>query len=211
MIGATVQKKIWSGNGKASARIGFPCTVYRSSSMVTPLGAGNIIATNFMASFTPTPEYTKYNKPHIPDWIGIFDAKTLQIGDWIVGAYGTFYIADIQGILPIPAVKCDVQVGIVRPSYSVSGPAEQSDVVIASNFPAYSFKMNQGGHSPSGFPEATESKSATPSRIFYINSHVVAAIRKNDVVIDEVSERYAIDSATLTEFGFIILAHLEKP
>ncbi len=211
MIGATVQQKIWRGNGKAAARIGFPCTVYRSASMLNPLVSGNVIASNFMASFTPTPEYMKYNKPHMPDWMGMFDATTLQNGDWIVGTYGTFYLADIQGILPLPSIKCQIQASIVRPGYSVSGPAEQTEAAIASSFPLYSFKLHQGGHSPAGFPEATESKSAIPGRIFYANNHTVGAIKKNDVVIDEVGDRYAVDSATLTSFGFVLLTHLEKP
>ena len=211
MDGPTLQRKVFLGYGKAATRIGFPCTVYRSSSMLAPIVPANIFASNLYASFTPTLNFQKYNKPHVPDWIGIVDATSLQIGDWLVGPSGTFYLADIQESLPLPFIQCVYQVSIVRPAYSTSGPTEELEVTIASNLPVFGFSMKSGVQRPSAFPSASETKAAIPGRLFYVNTRTIGAVQKDDVVIDEVSNRYIVDAAVFTSFGIICQTHIEKP
>lgn len=211
MDAATLQSRIYSGYGKAAARIGLPMDVYRSASMLNPLGAGNRIVSGQLANVTTGWDYGKFNVPKQPLWTLVADASSLNIGDWLVGAEGKFYLADKQSLLPLPVVECNRSVTITRPSYSTTGALEQAETTVASAFPVFMQSKRDKGHTPAGFPDATESTAATPTWLAYINAHGVSDIRKNDVVTDENGVRYVIDVPDLTSFGYIVEMHAEVP
>jgi hypothetical protein len=210
MDGAGLQSIIDRGYGIAAQRIGFPCSVYRPASMLNPVG-GTPLYTNVMAGFTTGSEYSRYNKPKVPDWTALLDGTNIQIGDWFVGAQGTFYIADMQKILPIAAIRCNRTVSIVRPTYTVTGVMEQVDSTIATALPVFAYTSRDKATAPSAFPSPTESAAGMPVMEFYINAHTIGQILKNDVIVDENGDRYVIDAPTFTSFGFVVLAHIEKP
>lgn len=211
MNGSKAQQLIYRGYGKAATQIGFGCIVYRSSSLLSPISPGNVVASNVPASFTTGFEYSEYNKPKNPFWTALIDGNALQIGDWVVGPQGTYYIADMQKILPIAAVNCNRVVSIVRPGYSGSGPMEQTDVAIASNLPIFTYTSGNRGKRPAGFPGPSETEAPMPELECIINSHDSNAIRKSDVIIDELGDRYVIETHNPTSFGHIVLARIEKP
>jgi hypothetical protein len=211
MDGATLQARIYSGYAKAAARIGLPHDVYRSASMLNPLAVANRLISALPASMTTGMAYSAYNKPKIPDWILIADASQLIIGDWLVGGQGTFYVSDMQPLLPIPVVQCNHVVNIMRPSYSIAGSLEQTETQIASAFPVFMQSKRDKDHTPAGFPTATESATSLPMWITYINAHRVSDIQKNDVIVDENGARYIIDVPDLTSFGYIVETHIEMP
>lgn len=212
MDAATLQARINSGLGKAAARLGLTYSVYRSSSMVNPIAPANLIASNIKAAFTPSSTYsfTDYNKPAIPDWTGIVDASTLLVGDWLVGS-SIFYLADIQPLLPLPFVQCNRTIGIKRAGYTTSGSLEPTQTVIAAGLPVFMFTQRDKESFPAAFPASSSSSTGTPNWQFYINARSVSAIQKNDVITDENGINYVVDVANLTSFGYIALAHNEKP
>jgi hypothetical protein len=210
MDGPTLQSKIYGGYAKAAQRIGFPCSVYRSASMINPIAIGNRIFTNFYASFAVDFNFAQYNRPHIPDWKAMIDGRVLLHGDWVVGQQGTFYIADLQETLPIAAVQCTRNVSIVRPTYTTTGALEQTETTIASQFPVYGFTSRNKAKAPAGFPTSSETEAGVPGMQFYVNSQIVGAIQKNDVIIDENGLRFVVDSPTFSSFGYIVQTHIEK-
>ena len=211
MDGTRMAALVAKGYGIAAARIGLPHTVYRSASMFNPLQNSNQLITNFPASMTTNYQYSAYNKPKVPDWKLIADISQLAIGDWLVGGQGTFYVADLQPLLPTPVVQCNHVVTIMRPSYSIAGSLEQTETQIASFFPVFMQSKRDKDHSPSGFPTSTETATSLPMWITYINAHGVSDIQKNDVIVDENGARYIIDVPDLTSFGYIVETHIEMP
>jgi hypothetical protein len=299
MSGVLIQNRQNRINALTATHIGLPFDVYRSASMLAPLAAGNKVITGLMASFAvsvPALDFRNYNKPHVPFWTAILDNAQIQIGDWLVGAPGTFYIADKQALQPIPAIQCGSVVTIARPGYvtapgpiqafgavvggtlytdgvyaavslsggsgsgakatitvlggsvssvvltskgigyavgdmlsalassiggtgsgfsvrvnTTAGPLASGETNIATNFPVFGYTSKDRGGKPAGFTEATETAAEMPSVEFYINSHTVGSVLKNDVLIDETGVRFIIDTPNRTSFGFIANARIEKP
>lgn len=211
MDGATLQAKINKAYGKSASKVGFPATLYRSASLINPIANRNVVQTGVMVSFAPSLSYSDYNKPKVPDWTCLVDGALVQIGDWLVGVQGTFYIADLQMTLPIPAVQCDRIVSIIRPSYSTHGPLTPVETTIATALPVFAYTAKDKGSAPAGFVAPTESRADVPELEVYINARNVGDIQKNDVIVDELGNRYVIETYNPTSFGFIVIARLEKP
>ncbi|OYV99043.1 MAG: hypothetical protein B7Z62_02070 [Deltaproteobacteria bacterium 37-65-8] len=211
MDAATLQSKVYSGYAKAALRMGLPFDVYRSAGLLTPIAIGNKVHTGLLASFTTGMQYSAYNKPTKPDWIGILDGSQVQLGDWLVGVNDTFWIADMQPLLPIAAAQANRTVSIMRPSYTTTAPMEAQETAIATALPVFMQTKRDVGSAPPDFPTRTNSEAAVPKWTTWINAHAVGQILKNDVMVDENGERYVIDSPDLTSFGYICLSHIEKP
>lgn len=211
MNGTQLAALVAQGYAIAADNIGLPHDVYRSASMLTPLEIANRLISALPASMTTNYQYSGYNKPKVPDWKLIADISQLAIGDWLVGGQGTFYVADIQPLLPTPVVQCNHVANIMRPGYTVAGSLEQTETQIASSFPIFMQSKRDKDHTPSGFPTATESATSLPMWVAYINAHSVSQIQKNDVVIDENGTRYIIDVPDLTSFGYVVEMHIETP
>lgn len=212
MDGAKLQLKLLKGYATAARVIGTPFDVYRSASMMTPIALGNKIAT-LPASFTTGLNYATYNKPNAPLWTVLIDASSLLPGDWLVDGSNTYFLADIQPLLPLPAVGCSTTVSIARPSYgtATAGGYETTDSLIAQNLPVFMIGKKDKTTSPHWFPGSTDSVVATPEWQFYINSRVEGAVKAHDVIIDSQGTRYEIDTLSFTSFGYIVTARIEKP
>lgn len=217
MDGDKAQLKGWKGNGQAAKRIGSQFDVYRSASMLNPLDAANKIATVW-ASFTTGMQYATYNKPAKPDWTVLVDATNLRPGDWLVREGETFFIADIQQNLPIPAIGCSAVVDIARPGYgSIGGGFSTQEHLVSQAMPVFMFNKKDKTSAPSWFPASTDSTVSLPEWTFFINARGLNDLRAHDVIIgDQVDAqgercRYEIGALTLTSFGYIVNAKLEKP
>lgn len=206
MNGAALQSLVYRGYGIAAQRIGYPYAVYRAASMISPIAVGNRILTALYASFTTGFDFKSYSKPLAADCIAIVDGSQVQTGDWMVGQAGTFYIADMQPTLPIAAIQCNRTISIVRPGYSTVSSTPVSETIIASGFPAFGITSTRG-RTQSGIPIQTQSDSGIHGMRYYLNSHTVGDIRIEDVIVDENGDRFVIDSAAPTAFGYIVETH----
>src|SRR6185437_5929854 len=124
MDAALLQQKIYGGYAKAAVRIGPTYSLYRPPAGVAtnPIVSGNLITT-LPASFNAEDmKYQKPNKYGKATWYCIADGTQMQVGDYLVGQSGTFFIAGMQETLPILAVECNRQVRIGRmPAESGAG------------------------------------------------------------------------------------------
>jgi hypothetical protein len=213
MDAATLQSRIYKGFGKSALHAGYAFAVYRSSSMINPIAVGNMVIASINSVFAPSSTYrlSSYNKPEVPDWTAIVDATQMQAGDWLVGVSGTYYIADLQPLLPIPAIQCNRTISISRAGYTTVAPLEPTQTVIATNLPCFMGNKRDKESSPTSFPAPSDTKTGQPNWLFYINTRGVADIRKNDLITDENGVNYVIDVPNLTSFGYICIAHNEKP
>jgi hypothetical protein len=212
MSGSKIQARLLKGYGKAAKKIGFSYDVYRSATLIDPLAASNQIAT-VMASFTTGSTYGAFNRPSAPYWTTYVDATDLQKGDWLTNGELTYYIADIQQLLPIPSVGCTTQISIVRPGYEVhtGGGYGTKDVVIASNLPVFMTNKKDKSTSPDWFTSNTDSASAMPEWSFNINARTEGDVRAHDIIIDKMGTRYEITSLAFSSFGYIATARISKP
>jgi hypothetical protein len=215
MDAAKIQAKIFKGLGKAAKALGTSFYVYRSASMMSPLDKSNVLVEGINASFTTSYAYAKYNKPSVPDWTLVADATDLMAGDWFSDGNHTYFIAEIQGLLPIPAIQCSELVSISRPSSDPvvvdGGGAEPGEALIAENFPLFMMNKKDKSNRPGWFPTSTDSTIAMPEWVFYINTRNPGDIQSHDIITDSLGIRYEIDTPARTSWGFIVTAKLEKP
>ncbi len=88
MDGTKLQAKIYIGYGKAAKRIGFDYQQFRATSASNPLSSTAL--QTLPASFTTNFSYSAPNKYGQATWLGLFDARLCQPGDFLVGQQGTF-------------------------------------------------------------------------------------------------------------------------
>jgi hypothetical protein len=114
--GATLQGKIYSGYGKAAARLGLLYACFRPQGTLNPLAPGNQYQSILAAFNSEDWTFIKPNKYGKPTWYGLFDATHTLPGDYMVGAGGIFFIAGQQALLSILAVNCNRTIAVVRTS-----------------------------------------------------------------------------------------------
>lgn len=211
MNGTRIQQLIWAGLGKAAARVGFPCAVYRSTTLLSPISSGNLLLSNFYVSFTTGYDYSKYQDPKKQYWTAVLDGRQVAIGDWIIAPEATFFIADIQETLPIPAVRCNRIISISRPAWSTSGPLQPTNQIVATAMPAFMYSARIRGKLPAGFPDASETVAGMPEVECHINARGAGVIQKNDIVTDELGTQYVVETYNPTASGYILVLRIEKP
>ncbi|MCE3608070.1 hypothetical protein LXA47_31360 [Massilia sp. P8910] len=217
MDGAKLQLKVYKGYGQSAKRVGLPFDVYRSASMINPLDPTNKLAT-IPASFTTGMQYATFNKPGSPLWTALIDATTLLPGDWLVNGSQTFFIAEKQHLLPVAAVGCSCVVDIARAGYTtVGGGFGTGESLIAQALPVFMFAKKDKSAKPAYLGIATDSVVSLPEWEFYVNARTANDLRARDIIIGDQLDgqgqrcRYEIETLTLTSFGYILSAKLEKP
>lgn len=227
MDGAKLHAKILKGYGKAAKLLGTQFYVYRSNSMIAPTDKANKIAVA-LATFTTGMDYATYNKPSVPFWTAMVDQSgfspgdptlgiapdALAAGDWLSDGARTFYIAEIQPLLPIPAIECTAVVSIERAGYGTDadgGLSPEAITTIATGLPVFMFSKKDKSAAPPWFPASTSSVDSLPEHQLYINARNVGDVQVGDVVIDELGLRYHVTTASRTGWGYIVTAKLEKP
>lgn len=204
MDAAKLQSKIYSGYAKASFRIGRECTVYRAGSALgSVISSGNVLGTTY-ASFNA--QDMSYGKPNIYGkalWYGLFDATNYDVGDYLVDTEdGTFFIAAKQLALPILMVQCNRTVTISRsPVIGQTGSAGYGggdETPIQGPLPASILYGERG----LGLP--IESDARNPMTTILFPSYPGVVINVSDILTDDLSRRFMIQAAELTDLGWRI-------
>jgi len=193
--GATLQAKVWSGQGKAAQRIGLPFDVYRPGNVLptdttNPLAPYNKVTT-LPANFTANGGYTKPNTYGQATWQGMLDGTKVKVGDYLDGTPGTFFIAALQPLLPILAVGCN---RIVSLTQGGSNP-------IAVGWPASILVESPRGNEPI---EDIAGNPATPHWWMLLPAVRGMTFDVADLVTDDLFRNYFITSAEQTDLGWRI-------
>jgi hypothetical protein len=215
---AQLQQKIATGYAKSAQVLGLPNIVYRATSSLTPIAAGNALAT-LPASFNA--EDMGYQKPQRFGnalWYCLIDGTQTHVGDYLVGAAGTFFIAAMQPLLPILAVKCNRAVRIARmPVQNGAGYVGYSGVVLGQEVDVLGTSGPLGSF-VSGWPAAiliggkSDKDSGLPSDVkqagyeILLPASVPLTIVASDILQDDLGRNFAIAAAELTDMGWRILA-----
>ncbi len=172
MNGVALQDRINAGNGRAAARIGLPCDLYRPQDLTDPGADPSESPTDqtrfrlrLNALFLPLGGRTKRPVPaNDPLWEMLLDAAYTRPGDILIrrSDQATFYIAAQQPLLPVLGVHATRRVTIRRPaSASVAGvnlyggTVSALDILLASDWPASILADGNAGNGLASIPAET--------------------------------------------------------
>lgn len=212
MDAATIQAKINAGYGKAAARVGFTFQQWRPTSAANPTTSGqNVGALN--ASFTVTGATFNFTLPAAYKDVlfkGLFDASQTQVGDYLVGANDTYFIAQRQDLLPPLCVRCNRVVTVYAPGPSkvfgadsnYGGTAPASETALMASWPASIMFDARGRATEVGLP------TDLPSPFFQIllPAWSDVDVRSSCFVVDDLTRRYTIAAAERSPLGWRLSA-----
>lgn len=97
--------------------LGIPYQQYRPNGSYMPLNFGNFVAT--IPAWITADAKGMGNKPFVaknPVAYAMVDPDTVEVGDYLVGDFGTFFIASLDSLMPTQIVRCNQTVTVSRPS-----------------------------------------------------------------------------------------------
>lgn len=206
-LAARHQAKLYQAYAVVAQNLGRSYTVYRGG-LDSPISPANRLC--FVnAAFSSSSGDMNFIVPHglkLPTWNAWVDATTLQKGDWLVGDYGTFYLADLPPSLPIQAVWCNTTVSIVRPGYAAG---TQTTTTVATAIPAFLHVDRVDIKPIPGNPSPTSGQ-AISRWTGYLNLPR-GTLKQHDLFTDEEGATYELDAAEWTTLGYLCKLRLNQP
>lgn len=203
-----VQDRIYYGYGKAALKLGKTYSIYRATNATNPISISNLEGTT-LVSPTVDWKYMRANKYGNPVWILLVDGRVIEPYDYLVGVDFTFFVNEMEPLLPINGVECNKVVSIKRPHLALTpggnpyGGYETSGVLqTATGLP---ISVKQGGRMENNkFNLPLDTKS--PSYEVLLPFLPGFNIRIGDFIDDDDGVRIAVTSVEETSIGFRCLA-----
>jgi len=206
MDGPTIQSRVYRGYAIAAGKIGFPADQYRALDANNPTDVACKLQT-LSASFNA--QDMKYGKPSQygkPLWYCLIDGTQVQVGDYLIQNDSTFFIAAMQPLLPILAVECNRTVTFYRPQQQAGvgaqgygGNTAANETALAQNWPCSLLQAAKAANNPVNLPG--DAKQASWGLLMPAIPGCVV-IKNDDVVIDDLGNRYLVYSAELSDLGW---------
>ncbi|MBB1614524.1 hypothetical protein A9978_18980 [Pseudomonas sp. UMC65] len=207
MDGLKLRDKIYIGYGKAAKRIGFDYQQFRATSANNPLSSTAL--QTLPASFTTNFSYSAPNKYGLATWLGLFDARAFEVGDFLVGRQGTFFIAAMQDTLPIYCVQTNRTVSVTRTgmdsgygAVGYGGATPENEEVLMQGWPASILQGTKGESNDAKLPLDVR----TPWWLILMPAWPGVEFRTSDFVRCDLGRKYVISSAELTDMGWRLTA-----
>jgi hypothetical protein len=205
MDGTKLQTKVYAGYAKAALRIGLDADQHRPTSASNPIAAGTKLRT-LKASFNAEDmQYSKPNKYGKATWWGLFDGRVTDVGDYLVCAGVTYFIAAQQPILPILCVACTNTVTIKRPqqqsgvgAIGYGGNTAATETALMTAWPCSILQAGAGEKADAILPGDVK----TPSWQVLLPHYTGVTLRSGDIITDDISRRFVLRSAELTDLGW---------
>jgi hypothetical protein len=205
MDGTKAQAKVYRGYSIAASKIGTAYTQYRPvSADLTGLAP---ISTSLLASFNSEDmTYSRPNKYAKPTWYALVDGTQTQVGDYLIGAAGTFFIAAQQPLLPILAVECNRVLSFARPQTQAQfgavtnyeGNTPDTQTPLAAGWHASVLQGTKGEKNDVGLPG--DVRNAWWAILLPAIPGVI--LQSGDLVTDDIDRRYVLSSVELTDLGY---------
>lgn len=207
MNGSKVQDLIYAGYGKTAAKTGQLYEHFRSVDRIEPLSEVNRLPAIACTFSTLTRPFIAAAKWSDEAWLLWADGRQLQARDFLRGAYGTYYIGDMQPNLPIQAVRCTHSaISIERPDPTLGN----APTVIASNLP-FALKLKSVNVKPlAGVGAASTGGIGISNWLAFIPMEETT-LKRNDVITDGEGVQYEIDAPAWTPMGYVAQVRLANP
>lgn len=205
MNGTIVQAHIYAGYGKTAQKVGQSYSHYRAGTPLNPLDAGYARDPINVAFSTLTRPFQAYAKWSDETWIAHADGRLLQPLDFLVGPGGTFYIGDMQPLLPIQAVRCThTAEKIERPS--TGGNVFEPVELIASYLPI-ALKLKSVNVKSPAFGVQTTAGIGVSNWLAFIPM-AETTLKRNDIITDTEGVQYEVDAPAWTPMGYVAQVRL---
>jgi hypothetical protein len=204
MDGNRIQALVYKGYAISAGKIGLPYAQYRPVS--ADLTNWSPIAT-LLASFNAEDmKYSKPNKYAKPTWYVLIDGSQTQVGDYLIGPGGTFFIAAQQAILPILAVGCNRVLSFARPQAQAQvgavtnyeGNTTALQTPLAAGWPASVLQGTKGEKNEVNLPGDVRN----PWWAILLPAIPGVTLRTTDLIEDDLGRRYILSSVELTDLGY---------
>lgn len=113
------------GLGQAALQIGEDCDLFRPEGTELPLDPQWRILRLPCAFSAGTPGFKRQPMPGRPYWYGVFDVAYVQVGDYLRGPQGTFFVASVGGLVQPLVVRCDTSLDLLRAEERAAGGLEE--------------------------------------------------------------------------------------
>lgn len=209
MDGATLHSRVMAGYAKAAQKVGTTYQHYRPASASNPLSAGNRLADMLISLNANDPRFSRPNMYGKSTWYAVADGSQLRVGDYIVGVEGTLFVAALQQLLPIFMVDCNRTVNVLRPQQQAGvgalgygGDVDANETPLMTAWPASVLKGSKGEKGEVQLP----GDARNPWWEILMPHFTGVTIRPGDIVTDDLSNRYVISGAELTDLGWRMIA-----
>jgi hypothetical protein len=222
-----IQSKIWKGYAKAAGKLSASYQFSRpqagrmllegggallledgSSLLLEQSFPGNAIFSLPVSLNAEDMKYSKPNKYGKATWYALFDGTSVNVGDYFIGPQGTFFVAAMQPMLPILVVECNRKVSIYRPQTQTGvgaegygGTTQQNEKLLVSGVPCSILQGTKGEKSETNLPGDTRSPWWA-----ILMPGTVGRIKPDDIITDDLDQRYIVSSQESTDLGYRITA-----
>jgi hypothetical protein len=210
---STLTARINYGLGVAANIVGQPVTQYRPADILSPLDTSAVLGV-IMAAFDAEPSLQFLH----PAVIGrslfylLANTTTLQVGDYLVGVAGTFFIASLEPLRPPVVIRTNAVLSLVRPVTGANaglntpgGDSLSSETTVFAGWPASVLISGRG--------ERGDVQLAGDVRMggwqVLLPAVTGVDIGGSDILMDQDSLRRVVVEAELTATGWRIEAQQE--
>jgi hypothetical protein len=203
--GALLQTKVWYGYKQAAAHIGQSFNQHRATDGLTPPLAGTALQA-LVASFNVQDmAYKKSSQYGKALWWCVADGSQLLQGDYLSGNGYTYFIGNMEPLLPITAVLCNRSVSLYRPAQqqgvgqaSYGGNTQATQTQYLNQFPGSILATGRTAKNVTDLPGDASSANA----VLCLPPVPGVQIVPYDVVMDDLKRRYLVTFAELAEHGW---------
>lgn len=150
-----------------------------------------------------------------PQCFAAIERDNLQVGDYLVGQLGTFFITSIDYPSPVALIYCNRSISIARAQDTLKpgantqrfGTSIQTAQPFMTGWPASVLQMSSGSKMAStGMNLPTDSKVPAMTVLLPTTTPV---IRFNDLITDDAGQRYMIASTEFSTLGWRLTSELQ--
>jgi hypothetical protein len=206
-----IAQKIWTGYAKAAQRLGPIFTIYRPNSATQPLQPSSVIAT-LPASFSVDPKFVRPQDYGNARWTCLVDGNITRPGDYLSGSEGTWFIAQQHIMLPISAVLCNRTADLHRAAQQTGtgingygGNTYATEQILLQGWPMSILKAPYGAPTELKLPGDTVEPKWN-ILVPLLNPVFGVTFQTRDIVEDDLSRRFFVELAELTELGWRVSA-----
>lgn len=205
MDAVRLQDRIRWGMNVAARSLGHSTDAYRPRGSLGPLDPVNRYLRLHAAFTPPDGTHTRPNGYGAVLWQGLFDAAYTRVGDYLVQADGTWFVAAQQALLPVLCVRVTRVVSFARPAApSTSGVNTYGGITAATNTPLLTnWPASVIGSSGGGTPTADlPSDASVPYWTVLLPAVPGVTLQLSDIMSDDLGRNAVIAAVELSDLGW---------
>ena len=209
-----IQTRLDLGYAKAAAALG---TLYQQYRAAGPDNPTTTLIASLTAWITTDPGLTGATPMLFgkPQWFAAIERAGLQVGDYLIGAQGTFFVTSVDYPSPVGLIYCNRSLSVARAQDALPlgvapqrfGAAIQTAKPFMVGWPAAVLQLSSGSKTAStGMNLPSDSKVPGVAMLLPVSA---PQIRFNDLACDDLGQTYMVAAAELTTLGWRITGELQ--